>query len=289
MSARERKQNSASLPRPLKVVVGVGAVALLALLALFVLSFTPAFSVTSIEADATEHLTSDTIGKLANVSEGTTLLNVDVDAIEANLKKNPWVGDVSVTREFPDRVRVVVTERKVGAVVLMSSGNIAWYLGDDGAWIEPFNIGSSTSASGSDAALARATELGCLLITNVPSTVSPVAGSASSDACILAVLQYQSEFSSDLSSQVVSYSAASAESVACSLSSGVQISLGSPSSISSKEAVIDQILATYPGQITYINVRVPSKPTYRKVGTDQVASGAAAGSDTTAATETASE
>lgn len=268
------------MPGAMRIVIGVGVVVVIALLAFFILSNTPAFTISSIEAEASEHVNAETIGKLAKVPEGTTLLNVDTGQIAENVKKNPWVASVNVVREFPDKIKIVVTERKVRAIVLMSSGDIAWYLGEDGCWIEPFKVDVTSGTTAQQVAAAKATELGCLLITDVPSTVSPAAGSVATDESLSAVDQYTQGFSNALSSQIVSYSASSTESVSCTLSTGVVVSLGSPTSIDSKETVITQLLAEYPGQLTYINVRVPTKPTYRKVGTDSVGAGSVYASTT---------
>ncbi|MFZ2755638.1 MAG: FtsQ-type POTRA domain-containing protein, partial [Atopobiaceae bacterium] len=273
--------------RPMKIVLAIGGAILAAALALFILSNTPVFTVDTVETDATQHISADAIAKLAKVDQGVTLLNVDQGAIQQNLRKNPWVESVSIEREFPDTLKIVVNERKVGAVVLMGGGSIAWYLGEDNVWIEPFRIDGSQGQSGQQIAMAKARELGCLLITDVPSSVSPVAGTASTDDMITDVMDYQDQFSKDFSSQIAVYSAASAESISCTLESGVEVSLGAPSNVDMKESIVTQILNANPGQVTFINVRTPSKPTFRKVGTDSVTAGSVDAATTGASTDAA--
>ncbi len=273
-SSSERVRTRRNGPRSLLVLLaGIVGLVLAAALAFFILSATPVFTISSIETEPTAHLTAESIGKLAAIGEGTTLLNVDVKQVEDNIKKNPWVEEVQITREFPDRLRVIVRERTISAVVLMSSGNIAWYLGSDGRWIEPVNIDTTSNRAGSELALAKAEELGCLLIADVPSSVSPQAGYEATDESIASALLYIDGFSEEFASQVVSISAASPEAIGCTLASGVEVSLGVPSNIEAKEAVVQQILEEHAEQITYINVRVPSKPSYRKVSTDSVQAG----------------
>lgn len=240
--------------------------------ALFVASLTPVLTVTSVEAEPSDHLTAENITKLAAVPDGTTLLNVDTGAIAGRLAKNPWVADVSVRREFPDRLRITVTERDILAIVTVSSGNVAWYLSSDGTWVEPAKLGGG-SGSLADQALALARQEGCLLIRDVPSTVSPKAGTKATDAPILGVIDYQKGFTKGLADQVVSYSASSEESISCVLESGIEVSLGDPSQISSKEAVINELMAQHPNQLTYINVRNPAKPSFRRVSSESVAQG----------------
>lgn len=244
--------------------VTVAVLAVVGLVLLLVLSRMPVFVVQSIDAVASEHVTADNIAKLANVEEGTTLLSVDVNQIQENVQRNPWVKSVSVTREFPDTLGISVEERQVGAIVVIGAGTSVWALGSDGIWIEPVQLDTS-GVDVATAALNRATELGCLLITDVPASVDPAQGSPTTDETILAVLDYQEQLSSDISSQARVYYASSTGSISVVLDSGLEISLGSPEDINSKSLALSEIMATYPGQLTYINVRVATKPTYRKV------------------------
>lgn len=272
-SRAERAGSDASVRHAIIAAIVIAATLMVGLLGFLVLSYTPLFTIKEIDAQATEHVSAENIAKFAQVKEGTTLLNLDEDQIRQNLQKNPWVGDVSFEREFPDRLKIVVSERQVDCVVIMNTGNVAWCLDKDNVWIEPLSLSPAENGSITDAAFQKARELGALLISEVPASVSPVAGSYASDDTLRAVKSYRDQFSERLSSQIVSYSAASLDSISCTLESGVEISLGAASSIDAKEAVINQILAQYSGKITYINVRVPSKPSYRMVGSDYVQQG----------------
>lgn len=275
----------------LRVVVVAAIVAAVLGVAFLVLSNTSTFKIDSIDAVATDHVSADDIQKLASVEEGTTLLNVDTGAITQRLMKNPWIASVSIDREFPDKLKISVTERKVEAVVVMSSRSVAWYLGEGEVWLEPVNLDVSEGQSADDVALEKATSVGAILITGVPATVDPAAGSKATDDVISAVRSYLDGFSSEFASQIVSFSAPSEASLSCVLSSGVEISLGSPSSISSKEDVIKSLLSEYPDELTYINVRVPSSPSYRKIDSSNVTegSGATGGSASTTGEESSSK
>ena len=100
-------------------------------------------------------------------------------------------------------------------------------------------------------------------------------------------IEYLDGFSDDFKSQIVSFSIPSAESISCTLKNGVAVSLGSPENISDKETVIKAILEKYPDQITYINVRVPSSPSFRRIDADSVQAGTGATGDATASPDTA--
>lgn len=244
--------------------VAVASVALIALVVLLVLSRMPVFVIESIDTQASEHVSAETVARLAGIDEGTTLLNADFDQISTNIKRNPWVKDVTISREFPDKLSITIEERQVGAVVVIGAGASVWALGTDGIWIEPITLDTS-GVDIASAALTRAQELGCLLITDVPASVDPAQGSASTDDTIQAVLTYQNELPDDIKNQARVYYASSEASISLVLDSGLEISLGSSDDVNSKSMALSEIMATYPNQLTYINVRVASKPTYRKV------------------------
>lgn len=264
---------------PRKAVLGLvaaGVLAVAALVVVAVLSRMPVFVITGIDATASEHVSADTIAKLAAIEDGTTLLSVDTSAVERNVQQNPWVRGVSVRRKFPDTLGITVEERKVGALVVLGSGSSVWALGDDGVWIEPVQVDSSGTDDVTAAALAKAQELGCILITNVPSSVDPAQGAQATDDTVRAVLAYQDQLPPDISSKAQVYYAASTGSTSVVLSDGLEISLGQPTDINAKAQALSEILNTYAGQLTYVNVRVPSKPSYRKVSGDAVLAGDAA-------------
>lgn len=274
---RQRHQRGQALRVVLMVAGGLVALALVGLVALFILRDSPVFLIESVEAEPTEHVTQTDIQNLVSVPVGSTLLNVDTDAVEAALKKDPWVADVTFERVFPHTLRIEIVEQQVEALVVMNTGSIAWYLGDADIWIQPTKIEAPEGQSVNDAALAQALADGCLLITDVPATVSPVAGSVATDEVLDAVATFRRGFSEEFLSQVVSFSAASTDSITCTLRNGVEILLGSPTDIAAKETVITQTLEQHPGAVTYINVRVVTdpavRPTVRLVDSENVEAG----------------
>ena len=272
---RERYQRGQSAKAVVGVVGGVAVLAVVLVVAYFVLRSSSAFAIQNVVCEPTEHVTESDIKNLLEVPDGATLLNFDGSAIEASLKKDPWVGSVSFERQFPDTLRVVVNEQSTDALVVMNAGSIAWYLGTSGSWIQPTKVTVAQNQSVNDAALAQATSEGVLLITDVPSSVSPKSGSEATDDVFAAVRTVRDGFSADFSTQVVSYSAPSADNISCTLASGVEISLGSATQVSSKEAIAKEILAAHPGKVTFINVRVPSSTgsSYRSIDSEDVEAG----------------
>ena len=275
----------------LKVIAIVSASLLVLLVVItivfMILSRTSMFAVDTVEAVESEHVRAEDIEHLASIEEGTTLLNVDVAEVQNAIRKNPWVADVSVDRVFPSTLRISVRERVPRALVVMGTANVTWLLGDDGAWIEPVSYEAEEGESQSDAALTKAASINADLIKDVPLTVEPVAGSECTDESILAVLSFEEQFSPDFAKRVVSYSAPTADDISCVLDSGVEVALGSPTNVGTKEDLINSILKEYGGKVTYINVRVPSRPSYRYVDSPYVREGT--GATGTAAVERQAE
>jgi len=127
-----------------------------------------------------------------------------------------------------------------------------------------------------DVALVKAHDMGVLLVTDAPGTVSPVAGNDATDDVIKAVEVYQETFTDELKSQIVSYSAPSEDSLSCTLSSGVQVSLGSAINVEAKQTALQEILSQNSDKLTYVNVRDPESPSYRAVSSDHVRAGTGA-------------
>ncbi len=258
----------------MRLVAGTLGIALVAIVVgALVLSFTPVLQVRSIEARSTAHIPSSDIIRLSGVGVGTPLISLDREAIRSKLAQNPWVRSVDVDWGLDGTLRITVNERAPYALVVMGSQDIAWYLAEDGVWLEPSDVKPSGEVDMFTAALDKCRSDGLLLIADVPQTVNPKAGTKTTDSSIEGVLAYQQGFSPEFAQQVAYYRAESESSLSCVLMSGVEISLGAPREIDSKEVVVQALLAEFPNQLTYINVRVPSHPTYRRLDSENVAPG----------------
>ena len=279
MSGRERREQHQQTDRMKLIggaVVAVCAVGLAVLIAFFVLRDSAIFSVDNVVIEGTTHVSESDVRNLLSLEDGTTLLNVDKDQINEQLKRDPWVASVEVERQFPHTVKLTVVEQQVDMLVVMNSGSLGWYLGSSGSWIEPTKIEVSEGQSVNDAALAKARAEGVVLVTGVPATVNPASAQPATDDVLSAVKSFREGFSSEFAAKVVSYDASSTDAISCVLESGVQISLGAATSISYKEQVASALLEKYPGQITYINVRKPASASVRKVGSVDVTQGTGA-------------
>ncbi|MEK7790939.1 MAG: FtsQ-type POTRA domain-containing protein [Deltaproteobacteria bacterium] len=83
----------------------------------------------------TEHISEEELKKLMGKLSGN-LFHLDLDAIQASIKKNPWVLEAKVSRIFPDRIRVDITEKKAAALLSMDRDGL-YFLDPSGKKIAP--------------------------------------------------------------------------------------------------------------------------------------------------------
>lgn len=261
-SQKPKKKRKTLLVRIFFWILGVVGALFITVL---ILAMTPLFTIEHVDYVASEHVSSEDLQQLAPIQDGTTLLSVNPFVLNAELRKNPWVEAVILERDFPSTLKISVVEKKVLALVETANAEVAWYLGEDKTWIEPAALPTGEGANNAESILSLATSSHTLLIKDVPDSLNPKAGATVSDEEVLGALQFKQVFSDDLSSKVALYSAPNTSSYSATLQSGVVIALGDTSNIPSKEAVILALLEKHPNQLTYINVKDPSKPTYRKI------------------------
>lgn len=330
-SAAERPSASrASLKGRLGLIVAIAAaLALVTGIGGVVAVNSSLFAATDIEVKGSEHVSEEDMNRLLDVPEGSTLFNIDADALAGSLKRNPWVDTVDVQREFPHKLIITPKEYKVAAVVYIAADDIAWAVSDAGTWIAPMSLSVTVDADGSiiesagegaalpassggdadtddadaadagsgeadgtdgaasdadagadeegaedpdseatgsltgvDAALALARDAGALLLIDVSADVAPSSGAEVTSDVVKAGLAYAKGFSQEFLAQIKDLSVPSVEAISANLVSGVEVSLGSPEDIGTKEQVVTKLLAERSG-VTYINVRTPDAYTFR--------------------------
>lgn len=273
------------IPRPKinpgKALIVIGVVFAL-FLAGFILANSPLFAATDIQVKGSDHVEVETARALIEVPEGTTMFNVDEKAIYDSLKAIPWVKGVDVKREWPHTLVVTPVERKMRVIAFITADEVAWAIGEDGTWIAPLSLVFAMDAEGNEvalnddgsvpegaaqlpafeAALRIAQNSGSLLLTDVPSDISPKGGEPVNAKVVLAGLDYANGFSDEFVAQIKDISVASVEAISANLVSGVEVSLGKPQNIVEKERVVTKLLAEHQG-VTYINVREPGAYTFR--------------------------
>ncbi len=94
------------------------------------------FRIAAVAIAGDKHLSRDEILAIAGIGGRTSLLFLDAAEARAKLKSNPWVGDATVQKLFPDRLAITVTERK--AFALWQTGGQVHVIADDGTVLESF-------------------------------------------------------------------------------------------------------------------------------------------------------
>ena len=271
------------LPHVRKGIMAAAAAGLVALAVVAVVVVnSPLFAATQVTVNGSEHVPQAAAQQLVKVPDGATLFNVNENQILESLQANPWVVGVDIERSYPHGLTITPVERDVKAIAFITADNIAWAIGDDGAWIAPLSLSVAVDANGAevqpsadgtlpegaqqlsglDAALAIAKRDGALLLTDVPSDTEPKAGEQVDSDVVSAGLAYAKGFSSEFVAQIKDLSVASVEAISANLTNGVEVSLGEPENITEKERVVTKLLSQETG-VTYINVREPGAYTFR--------------------------
>jgi cell division protein FtsQ len=77
------------------------------------------FDVRLIEVKSTRRAATDEVRRLVEGARDRNLLTLDLDALRRAALAHPWVSEVSFERRLPNTLRVIVTEHKARALLLM--------------------------------------------------------------------------------------------------------------------------------------------------------------------------
>ena len=116
------------------------------------------FRIAAVAIAGNKHLSREEILAIAGIGGRTSLLFLDAAETRAKLKANPWVGDATVQKLFPDRLAVTVVER--AAFALWQTGGQINVIADDGTVLEsyvspavltlPFVVGTGAATRAKD-------------------------------------------------------------------------------------------------------------------------------------------
>jgi cell division protein FtsQ len=240
---RERRRRAVGRRRAL---VGVGIVAALAVVVwgLSTLWTSPVFSASEVEVTGTHRLAPSAVATEAAIAPGTTLLQLSPGQVERRLLADPWIQAASVSRVFPHKVAIEVTERTPVAVVDVQG--TPWLVSSDGRWI--------VTRSASDTQTIP-------LVRDVPSG-EPATNTPVATAEVVNAMAVIAGLSPELAGQVKFVTAPSVEKTALVLANDVQVFVGSATDIARKDLIARGILRRQKN-LVYINVRIVDRPTWR--------------------------
>lgn len=227
------------------------------------LYFSSVFAITTVEVAGNQKLQSSYVVSLAEVPEDSTILRTDTEGITARLLSEPWIQKVEVERAFPSTLVLHITEQPAAAVVSIvpetaNDSTRQWIIAQDGTWIAEVSDDSSSVVQ------LDAKELVALpKIKDVSAAVRPESGVKETDKGVVNALALLQGFSAEMRAMVASISAPDAVKTALTLYNNVGVAFGAAEDIEAKEKAIATLLSEHEGTITYINVRVADRATYR--------------------------
>jgi len=226
------------------------------------------FPVESVTVSGLDHLEVSKMTELAAVPENSTLLRVDESGIRERLSKEPWVESVAIKRVFPNTLELAIKERSIAAVVdvpVNEAQNMeTWAIASDGIWLMPLPIEGSPDADAISPKIYQDAAL-VLKITEVPYGINPQIGNYCEDENINNALAIVDGFTTSLKDQIGTVSATGTETTTLILKNGIEIAFGNAERIRDKERVCQKLMEEYAGSITYINVRIVDRPTWRTI------------------------
>ena len=244
MTARERVQVLGDwLRRPWAwVVVGFLVLTLIVL----ALRFTPIFAVNEVTVTGTEQVSVTQVLAAADVSNGGPLLSAPLSTIEERVESLDVVADARVVRDWPNTLRIVVSERRPVGFVRTAEG--AALIGSDGLIYrhderEPHDLPNLPSPSVTDVGTRYATQL---------------------DAGELAAFDVAVALPRALQRSVSSIDAASERSVELTFDDGVVVRWGSSGESDEKSELVDvmRYRAGWSTRFTVLDVTSPDAPAF---------------------------
>ena len=267
------------------LAVKIAAVLAVLAIAVFVVYMAPSFTITNVQVEGANYLQASYIkDKVAGSIKDNTLLRIDTSEVAARVLTEPWVASVQVKRHFPSTLVLQVSERQPIAAVALSgaetkSNKVVWALSNDGVWLgevkaigqhvqgldpakliqivdvspvlQP-SIGGSVAEGSS--IYAMMTKTASMLDSKLGTTV---------DAGVANALRIIDGFSVDMRTQVTSISAPDTVRTMLYLNNKTMVAIGSADDVTAKEAAIKTIIRDHGADISYINVRVPDRASYR--------------------------
>ena len=199
------------------------------------------FAITRVEVVGATHLTADGVRRLAAVPSGATLMRFPADSVSARVAADPWVASVSVTRVFPDAMRIRVTERTPVGVVKV--GAASWLIDGTGFVVAQI-VGTSTATLPS--------------IRDVPG-LDLKAGRRTTSEPLGNAVKVLAGITPQLGALVKSVSAPTIDGTTLLTKEGVEIVVGEALSLDAKSRGALGVLSAQRGRVVSIDVRNPDR------------------------------
>lgn len=239
--------------RRIALFVVISAIALVGIIFSWVYN-SKYFTVKNVVVEGSDRVSKEEVVRLSGITESDTLMKLKVDKIKANLAKVSWVKDVTIDRDFPSTVKIIVTQRK--AIVAVPFGPDYLFIDDELVAVE----------------IKEALEdPGMPLIFDIDLSQEKLGAKIEREELRNAILCLQG-LDKELKKMVTALSAPTVNDLriiiqtidATGQSNEVDVRYGKAEKTEVKNSVIKEILASG-NPVVYIDVRVPSNPAVRYV------------------------
>jgi cell division protein FtsQ len=205
----------------------------------------PLFTISRVEVEGTRNLTQAQVRALARVPTDATLIRFPADAVAQRVGTDPWVGSVTVSRVFPDGMRIRVIERR--AIAMVDAGTTFWLI-DSTGMVLGRRSAEQTAAT--------------VVIRDVPG-LDPKRGRRTTSEPLINAVRVLAGLSAELVSQLGSVSAPTVDGTTLYTRDRIEIVVGQATDIAKKDALVRKILAEQRGKVVSIDVRTTDRPTWR--------------------------
>ena len=243
-SARDVRHSSRRRGAQLRLAL-VAAGVIVVLVACGALYQSSLCTITRVEVVGVTHLSVDAVRALAKVPPDATLIRFPAQAVASRVASDPWVAAVSVSRVFPDGMRIRITERVPVAVVV--SRPASWLIDGTGFVV-------ARAAKGATATMPA--------IMDVPG-LDLKAGRRTASEPLLNAVKVLSGLSDTLRAMVLTVSAPSIDGTTLLTKDRVEIVIGEAVSLPTKDVLALKILREQRGKVVSIDVRTIDAPTWR--------------------------
>jgi cell division protein FtsQ len=225
------------------VLVGAAIVALL--VSCVVLYRSDLFAVSRIEVVGNVHLSADAVRALARVPADATLIRFPAAGVAQRVGADAWVAEVTVSRVFPDAMRIRVVERRPAAMV--DAGAALWLVDGTGMVLAKRSIEQTASS---------------VVVRDVPGLDLKV-GQRTTSGPLLNAIAVLEGLSQQLRDRVGSVSAPTEDGTTLYTKDKVEIVFGAAADVRAKDALVRRILEEQAGKVVSIDVRTVDRPTWR--------------------------
>jgi cell division protein FtsQ len=205
----------------------------------------PLFTVGRVEVVGASRVGADRIRALAAVPVDATLIRFPADEVARRVAADPWVESVTVSRLFPDGMRIRIVERR--PVAMVDVGQTLMLIDSTGMVLAKRSLEQTSTT---------------IVIRDVPGLDLKMGRRTTSEP-LLNAIAVVSTLSDALRSRIGSVSAPTIDGTTLFTRDRVEIVFGEAAGGRTKDTLIQRILEEHRGKVVSIDVRTIDRPTWR--------------------------